>query len=90
VLRLIQFATGAAARAGIPVSVCGEIGGNPALVPLLLGLGLRSFSMNASAVPRVKQRVRAVTMADCERLAGAVMAESDPARIAELVEGFGG
>ena len=89
VLRLIQFATGAAQRAGIPVSVCGEIGGNPALVPLLLGLGLRSFSMNASSVPRVKQRVRAVTIADCEQLAGAVMAESDPARIGALVEGFG-
>ena len=65
-----------------------ERGSEPERAPLLLGLGLRCLSMNASSVPRMKQRVRAVTMADCERLAGAVMAESDPARIAALVEGY--
>ena len=60
VLRLMQFATEAALRLRMPVSVCGEMAGNPRLTPLLLGLGLRRFSMNASAVPRVKQAVRAV------------------------------
>ena len=89
VLRLIQFATRAALHANIPVSICGEIGGNPKLIPLLMGLGLRSFSMNASSVPRVKQRVRAVTLAACDQLAERVMAQSDPERIAALVEGFG-
>ena len=88
VLRLIQFATQAALRANIPVSVCGEIGANPKLVPLLLGLGLRSFSMNASAVPRVKQRVRAVEISACDQLAERVMAQSDPVKIAALVEAF--
>ena len=39
----------------MPVSVCGEMAANPKFTPLLLGLGLRNFSMNASAVPRVKQ-----------------------------------
>ena len=58
VLRLVQFATEAALRMRMPVSVCGEMAANPRLTPLLLGLGLRSFSMNASAVPRVKQMVR--------------------------------
>ena len=58
VLRLVQFATEAALRMRMPVSVCGEMAANPRLTPLLLGLGLRSFSMNASAVPRVKQAVR--------------------------------
>ena len=57
VLRLVQFATEAALRMRMPVSVCGEMAANPRLTPLLLGLGLRSFSMNASAVPRVKQAV---------------------------------
>jgi phosphoenolpyruvate-protein phosphotransferase len=55
VLRLMQFATEAALRLRMPVSVCGEMAGNPKLVPLLLGLGLRSLSMNASSIPRVKQ-----------------------------------
>ncbi len=90
VLRLIQFAVEAALRMRMPVSVCGEMAANPKLTPLLLGLGLRSFSMNASALPRVKQAVRAVSIDDCARFARRVMEQSDPARIAELVAGFGG
>ncbi|MFN6955758.1 MAG: putative PEP-binding protein, partial [Acetobacteraceae bacterium] len=88
VLRLVQFATEAALRLRMPVSLCGEMAGNPKLVPLLLGLGLRSFSMNASAIPRVKQAVRALKIDDCARFARRVMEQSDPARIRELVEGF--
>jgi phosphoenolpyruvate-protein phosphotransferase (PTS system enzyme I) len=88
VLRLVQFATEAALRLRMPVSVCGEMAGNPRLVPLLLGLGIRSLSMNASAIPRVKQAVRGLDIADCARFARRVMEQSDPARIHELVMGF--
>ena len=88
VLRLVQFATEAALRLRKPVSVCGEMAGNPRLTPLLLGLGLRSFSMNAASVPRVKQVVRAVEIDACTRLARRVMEQSDAATIAELVDGF--
>ena len=88
VLRLMQFATEAALRLRMPVSVCGEMAGNPKLVPLLLGLGIRSFSMNASAIPRVKQAVRALDIGDCARFARRVMEQSDPARIRELVAAF--
>jgi len=73
----------------MPVSVCGEMAANPKLTPLLLGLGLRSFSMNSSAVPRVKQAIRGVTIDDCTRFARRVMEQSDATRIAELVAGFG-
>ncbi len=88
VLRLMQFATEAALRLRMPVSVCGEMGGNPRLVPLLLGLGIRCLSMNASAIPRVKQAVRSLDIGDCARFARRVMEQSDPARIRELVDGF--
>ncbi len=88
VLRLMQFATEAALRLRMPVSVCGEMAGNPKLVPLLLGLGLRSLSMNAAAIPRVKQAVRALDIDDCARFARRVMEQGDPRRIAELVEEF--
>jgi len=88
VLRLIQFATEAALRLRMPVSVCGEMAGNPRLVPLLMGLGLRSLSMNASAIPRVKQMVRALNVDDCARFARRVMEQSDPKRIQELVMSF--
>jgi phosphotransferase system enzyme I (PtsI) len=89
VLRLIQFATEAALRMRMPVSVCGEMAGSPRLTPLLLGMGLRSFSMNAGALPRVKQRVRSVEIDACARFTRRVMEQSDPTRIAELVQGFG-
>ncbi|WP_207537966.1 phosphoenolpyruvate--protein phosphotransferase [Sabulicella rubraurantiaca] len=89
VLRLVQFATEAALRLRMPCSVCGEMAGNPSLVPLLLGLGIRALSMNASAIPRVKQAVRVLDIDDCARFARRVMEQSDPARIAELVDGFG-
>jgi phosphotransferase system enzyme I (PtsI) len=88
VLRLVQFATEAALRLRMPVSVCGEMAANPRLIPLLLGIGLRSFSTNASAVPRVKQAVRAVNIDDCARFARHVMEQSDHDRIQAMVMGF--
>jgi phosphotransferase system enzyme I (PtsI) len=88
VLRLVQFSTEAALRLRMPVSLCGEMAGNPRLVPLLLGLGIRCLSMNASAIPRVKQAVRGLDIGDCARFARRVMEQSDPARIRELVDGF--
>ncbi len=90
VLRLMQFSTEAALRLRMPVSVCGEMAGNARLVPLLLGLGIRCLSMNASAIPRVKQAIRALDIGDCARFARRVMEQSDPARIRELVDGFAG
>lgn len=88
VLRLIQFATEAALRMRMPVSVCGEMAANPQLTPLLLGLGLRSFSMNAASVPRVKHMIRAVEIDACARFARRVMEQSDPAKIMQLVADF--
>jgi phosphotransferase system enzyme I (PtsI) len=87
VLRLVRIAIEAALRRHIPVSVCGEVAANPKLAPLLLGMGLRSFSMNASAVPRVKQAIRAARIDDCVRLARRVLEESDPQRIQALILG---
>jgi phosphotransferase system enzyme I (PtsI) len=89
VLRLVQFSTEAALRMRKPVSVCGEMAADPRLTPLLLGLGLRSFSMNAAAVPRVKQAVRSVHIDDCARFARRVMEQSDPRRIQEMITSFG-
>ena len=62
VLRLIQFAAEAALRARIPVSVCGEIAGDPRYTALLLGLGIRDLSMAGTNIPRVKQRVRSLDL----------------------------
>lgn len=58
VLSLIDTSARAAARAGIPVSVCGEMASDPLAVPLLVGLGIRELSSTPSAVPVVKEIVR--------------------------------
>ena len=87
-LRLVQFTIEASLRLRKPVSVCGEMAANPKLTPLLLGLGLRCLSMNASAVPRVKQVVRSIAIDDCARLARRVMEQAEPSAIRGLVEDF--
>lgn len=85
VLRLIHFATGAALRARIPVSLCGEMAGDPRLTGLLMGLGIRELSMGASSIPKVKQRIRKMPLHDAEELARQVMSEFDSTRIRTLV-----
>jgi phosphoenolpyruvate-protein phosphotransferase len=89
VLRLVQFATEAALRMRMPVSICGELAAAPKLTPLLLGLGVRSLSMNASAVPKVKQVIRSVEIGACTRFARRLMDQTDPECIRALVNGFG-
>jgi phosphotransferase system enzyme I (PtsI) len=77
VLRLIHLTATFAKAAGIPVSLCGELASRPQAAPLLLGLGIRQFSMHGNAIPRVKQAIRGTTLAACEALAeAALQAES--------------
>lgn len=87
VLQLIAHTIDAANRHGRPVSVCGEMAGDPAFTDLLLGMGLRSFSMHPARLASVKQRV---LRADTRRLASmapAVLAADDCA--AECAARFG-
>ena len=88
VLRLIQFSVDAALRARIPVSVCGEMAGDPRYTALLLGLGVRELSMVASAVPRVKHRILKMDMQAATRRAQVIMDQVDTGRIAMLIDDF--
>ena len=88
VLRLIQFTTEAALRNRIPVSLCGEIAGDPRYTALLLGLGIRELSMAPLKIPRVKGRVRAIDLAAAAEVARAIMAQHDPGRIAAMLDAF--
>jgi phosphotransferase system enzyme I (PtsI) len=88
VLRLIQFAVEAALRRGMPISVCGEMAGEPRFTALLLGLGLRNLSMAPANIPRVKHRIRNLDMVAATRRARAIMDQSDSGRIAALVDDF--
>jgi len=79
VLALIDRSMRAARRAGIPVSVCGEMASNPLAVPILVGLGLGELSGVASSVPVVKEIVHALDSGDadlaarCARRAGSAV-----------------
>ncbi len=88
VLRLIQFAVEAALRARLPVSVCGEMAGDPRYTALLLGLGVRELSMVANALPRVKNRILKLDMQAAMRRAQIIMDQSDAGRIATLLDDF--
>jgi phosphotransferase system enzyme I (PtsI) len=88
VLRLIQFAIEAALRARIPVSVCGEMAGDPRYTALLLGLGIRDLSMAPGNISRVKRRIRHLDLLAAQRRARAIMDQMDETRIASLLDDF--
>lgn len=88
VLRLIQFATNAALRARIPISICGEMAGDPRFAALLAGLGLRELSMSPASIPRVKQRLREMDALAAATRANLIMDQTDSGRIATLLDDF--
>ena len=73
VLRLIDMSLQTAGRADIPATLCGQMSGNTVYTMLLLGLGLRRFSVAPSAILEVKKICRSVTVADCEAIAERAM-----------------
>jgi phosphotransferase system enzyme I (PtsI) len=88
VLRLIQFSAQAALRARIPISLCGEMAGDPRYTALLLGLGVRELSMSSASLPRVKQQVRSLDLTASTRRAEMIMDQADPNRIEMLLDNF--
>ncbi len=68
ILRLLKMVADAAHANHIWVGVCGEMAGDVALVPLLLGLGVDELSASATRVPRVKRAVQSLTIPECREL----------------------
>ncbi len=73
VLRLIRQIIRAGEQNQVPVSMCGEMAGDPMYTVLLLGLGLRTFSATPPAIPEVKKLIRSVTMEEAAQVARRVM-----------------
>ncbi|MDR0441135.1 MAG: phosphoenolpyruvate--protein phosphotransferase [Candidatus Accumulibacter sp.] len=86
VLMLLSHIIGSAEKAGVPVSMCGEMAGDPAFTRLLLGLGLRQFSMFPARIPAVKQRIKQSDVSEIEAIARRIARLEEPAKIAEQVE----
>ena len=74
VLRFLEMSLSAARDANVSVSVCGQMGGEPLYTMLLLGLGLRAFSVPPSAIPEIKNVCRHVSISECQQVARHVLA----------------
>jgi phosphotransferase system enzyme I (PtsI) len=85
VLRLVRLVRRAAARTGVPVSLCGEMASDPALLTLLIGLGLREFSMTPAAIPLARQAVRDLDAQEARRLARHALGLATAAEIEQLL-----
>jgi phosphoenolpyruvate-protein phosphotransferase (PTS system enzyme I) len=73
-IRMLGFIIRSARDAGIPCSMCGEMAGEAQYAPILVGLGLREFSVNTVSLPLVKSVVRALDVTRCEALVEEVRA----------------
>ncbi|MBK9088079.1 MAG: phosphoenolpyruvate--protein phosphotransferase [Holophagales bacterium] len=85
ILRLVAKVQEAARAAGKPLAVCGEMAADPALFLLLLGLGIREFSMGPRSVPLLKDVARCASAADASRMARAALSLSTPDDVAALL-----
>ncbi len=88
VLRLIRDVIRVAGERDIPVSVCGEMAGDPRYVPLFIGFGLRNLSMSPVNLLPVKQRLRRLDTRNSQHQANRVMEQWDSARIAMMLDDF--
>lgn len=73
VIKTIRYIIIEGHRAGKPVSMCGEMAGNPVALLLLLGLGLDEFSMNPHILPEIKKIIRSVSCSEAEEIARRVL-----------------
>jgi phosphotransferase system enzyme I (PtsI) len=85
VLTLVAGTIQTATRGGVPVAVCGEMAGDLQLTRLLLGLGLRNFSMHPSQLLPIKERILKTNLAEVQALAQRVLRASDPGKTRELL-----
>lgn len=69
VLRQIQHTVEAAEAVGKWVGVCGELAGDPSAIPILIGLGVKELSMASGSIPKAKQIIRALELAEAKSLA---------------------
>jgi phosphoenolpyruvate-protein phosphotransferase (PTS system enzyme I) len=85
VLTLVANTIQTATRGGMPIAVCGEMAGDLQLTRLLLGLGLRNFSMHASQLLPIKERILRTNLSEVQAAAQRVLRNTDQAKTRELL-----
>src|SRR5580704_18137447 len=87
IIRMIRQVVRAASVHRVPVALCGAMASDPLAAVLLIGLGLRELSMEAAAIPEIKEAVRRITTIDCERAAEAALKLDTAEAVEELIAG---
>jgi phosphotransferase system enzyme I (PtsI) len=90
VLQLLSHVIASANKANVPISVCGEMAGELAYTRLLLGFGLRQFSMNPAQLLATKQRVLTTSLPEILPLTQKILRSEDPFKIQELLTRLNG
>lgn len=85
VLKLISYVIRSSNRASVPVSLCGEMAGNSHLTRLLLGMGLRRFSMHSSSILEVKQVILNTDISKIITISDKILKTENLERIDELL-----
>jgi len=69
----------------VPIAVCGEMAGDPALTRLLLGMGLKNFSMHPAQLLAIKERILRTDVGENRAMVQRVLRAGDPAKMRELL-----
>ena len=85
VLHLVAHTIRSADKAGVPVAVCGEMAGDVQLTRLLLGFGLRQFSMHPAQLPAIKQQILLSSIPNIMVAAARILKAEDPAKARALL-----
>jgi phosphotransferase system enzyme I (PtsP) len=85
-LRSLASIAEAAADAGIEASVCGDLAVDTRYIPFLLGVGIRSFSVDPLFLPRVKKAIMTTSAGDAAAIAGKMLAAAKISDIEEILK----
>ncbi|ACX67048.1 phosphoenolpyruvate--protein phosphotransferase [Paenibacillus sp. Y412MC10] len=88
VLQLIRTVIDASHKAGKWTGMCGSMAGDPLAAPLLLGLGLDEWSMEAGRLSSIKERLEGLDQAECRDLAGRILRLDTPQAVRQELEAF--
>ncbi len=88
ILRLIKWIIEAAHSKGKWVGICGEMGGEPRCIPILVGLGIDELSMQPAAIPTAKRIIGATTLPEAQVLAEKALSFSTPEEVSNLVSSW--
>ncbi|GFM32829.1 phosphoenolpyruvate--protein phosphotransferase [Desulfovibrio subterraneus] len=81
IVRSIKYVVDAAHRAGIEVSVCGEVASDPYCIPILMGMQIDAVSIAPQAIPGIKRIIRQVNMEECKQLLRDVLSHATVSKI---------